>query len=75
MSKASSSSSTSGGIGIAGCLFLIFVTLKLTGIGSVTSPLWLPAAVIFPVVIVIGLVAGAASLFSRRRKMQEFDDE
>ena len=44
----SSSSSSSGGIGLVGAVFLLFLTLKLTGIEPVaswswwwvTSPLW-----------------------------------
>lgn len=49
---ASDSRSSGGGIGVPGCLFIAFVVLKLTGHIDwswwwVTSPLWLPLALIF----------------------------
>lgn len=45
--------STSGGIGISGALFLVFLVLKLAEVGSVanwswwwvTSPLWIPIVI------------------------------
>ena len=46
---------TSNGLGLGTLIFLIFLTLKLTGIGEVaawswwwiTSPLWLPVVIGF----------------------------
>ena len=45
---------TTGGIGLGTLLFLIFLVMKLAGIGSVanwswwwvTSPLWIPTAIV-----------------------------
>lgn len=56
----SSSSSSSGGIGFAGLLAIVFITLKLTGIITwswlwVLSPLWLGLAIVLGIMaIVIG---------------------
>lgn len=50
-------SASSGGIGLGGALFLIFLVLKLVGVITwswwwVTSPLWIPILI----VIVIGVL-------------------
>ena len=60
---AESSSSSSGGIGLLGFTFLIFLFLKLAEIGpvaawswwAVTAPLWLgfPALILFVLVIAL----------------------
>lgn len=56
-----SSSSSSGGIGFLGALFLVLMTLKLTGYIDwswwwITAPLWGGLALlIFILVIIIGL--------------------
>lgn len=58
-----SKTSSGGGIGLSGALFLIFLTLKLTGHITwswwwVTSPLWISALLFFIIVgiaITIGL--------------------
>jgi len=56
-----SSSTKSGGIGIGTILFLIFLTLKLTGHIDwswwwVTAPLWIPLAVILVILLVAWLI-------------------
>jgi hypothetical protein len=51
-------------LGLGTILFLIFLTLKLAGIGVVatwswwwvTSPLWIPLGAIFVISAIIGLV-------------------
>ena len=53
-------------------LFVVFLTLKLTGNIDwswwwVTSPLWLPLAILFTIINVL-LIAGAIMLFGRRIK-------
>jgi hypothetical protein len=59
---------TTGGLGIGTILFLIFLTLKLAEVGPVaqwswwwvTSPLWIPFAligVIVSIVLVIAVIA------------------
>lgn len=63
----SNSESSSSGIGISTLVFLVFLTLKLAGIGEVanwswwwvTSPLWIPILlilIVFGCVMVIALV-------------------
>jgi len=55
------SSSSSGGVGFFGLMFLIFMTLKLTGFIDwswwwVTAPLWGGFALIFIIVIIFALI-------------------
>ena len=55
------SSSSSGGVGFFGLMFLIFMTLKLTGFIDwswwwVTAPLWGGFALIFIFVIIVALI-------------------
>lgn len=73
-----SSSNSSGGIGICGLLFIVFLVLKLAGIGAVatwswwwvTCPLWIGFAVagIFLVggILLTALAAGLAFLFCKK---------
>lgn len=54
---------TTGGLGIGTILFLIFLTLKLAEVGPVaqwswwwvTSPLWIPLALVGVIAMVIGI--------------------
>ena len=53
-------SSGSGGIGLFGVMFIVFLILKLCGIITwswwwVTCPLWGPLAIVLLVLLVIGL--------------------
>jgi len=55
------SSSTSGGIGFAGLLTILFIGLKLTGYISwswwwVLSPLWIGFVLALTILIIIGIV-------------------
>ena len=51
---ADNNKTTSSGIGLGGVIFIVFLILKLAGIGQVanwswwwvTSPLWIPAAIV-----------------------------
>lgn len=57
-----SSSSSSGGIGFFGVMFILFLGLKLTGHIDwswwwITAPLWGPLAVVLPIFGIILLVA------------------
>ena len=55
----------STGIGLGTVLFLIFLTLKLAEVGPVakwswwwvTSPLWIPLALVALIALIIGIVA------------------
>jgi hypothetical protein len=54
-------SSSSGGVGFFGLMFLIFMTLKLTSVIDwswwwVTAPLWGGFALIFFIVVIIALI-------------------
>ncbi len=65
-----SSSNSSGGIGVFGVLFLIFLVLKLTGVIAwswwwVTCPLW--GGFVF-VIAFIGLVLGIAAAVALCKK-------
>jgi hypothetical protein len=66
--KMNDKKATTGGLGIGTILFLIFLTLKLAEVGPVaewswwwvTSPLWIPFAligVIVSIVLVIAVIA------------------
>ncbi len=66
MSSNTQTSST-GGIGFGGALFLVFLVLKLTGVIAwswwwVTAPLWIPFALLaFIGLVVLAVVAGKAA--------------
>jgi len=60
--KSHHSSGSSGGLGFTSVLTLIFITLKLLGLIDwswwwVLSPLWISAAIVIPIVLII-IVAG-----------------
>lgn len=62
MTTKTTTSSTSGGIGISGLLGVLFVALKLTGVISwswwwVTAPFWIPVAIFLLIVAVVCLFA------------------
>jgi len=60
----------SSGIGIGTVLFLIFLVLKLAGIGQVanwswwwvTSPLWIPIVLAIAILLLIGIIAVVTKL-------------
>jgi hypothetical protein len=59
------SNSNTGGIGFAGLLAIVFITLKLTGYIAwswwwVLSPLWIPLALVVTILLLVTIV-GAAS--------------
>lgn len=56
-------SASTGGIGLPGVLFVVFLVLKLTDVVDwswwwVTAPLWLPAAIFIPIFLVAAFLAG-----------------
>ena len=56
------SNSSSGGIGFAGLLTIVFITLKLIGKISwswwwVVSPIWITFGLVFSVLLIFGLIA------------------
>lgn len=67
MSK-SNSTASSGGIGLTGAVFLVFLVLKLTGVITwswwwVTAPLWIPVALLCAWLL---LAVGVATAVKRR---------
>lgn len=62
MSK--NSNTSSGGIGITGLLFVVFLTLKIVGIEpvaswswwAVTSPLWIPLVVVLGIILIAAFI-------------------
>ena len=60
-------SAQSGGIGICGLMFIVFLTLKLIGISDVanwswwwvTAPLWLPLVIVLGIIGIVVLIAAA----------------
>lgn len=56
-----SSKAAGGGIGFCGLLAIAFIVLKLTGVigwswGWVLSPLWIPAAIVGVIMVIILIV-------------------
>ena len=67
----SSASASSGGIGFAGLLTIVFIVLKLCGIITwswlwVLSPLWIGAALVVAILIIIGIIALIGIALSRK---------
>jgi hypothetical protein len=62
---------TSSGIGLGSIIFVVFLVLKLAGIGEVanwswwwvTSPLWIPLVLVVAILAIVGIIGGIASLF------------
>lgn len=56
---------SSGGVGLCGLVFVVFLVLKLAEIGQVahwswwwvTAPLWMPLAFVLALVVVFGCIA------------------
>jgi len=64
--------SVTASISLTGAMFLVFMTLKLTGDIAwswwwVTAPLWIPVGLVLAVVAVALVVAGVGALFHRER--------
>jgi hypothetical protein len=67
-----SSSTSSGGIGICGMTFIVFLVLKLAEYGPVaswswwyiTAPLWGPLAALMTFMLICGLVYAIKTAFS-----------
>ena len=58
------SNSNTGGIGFAGLLAIVFITLKLTGYIAwswwwVLSPLWIPLAFVVTILLLVSIVGAA----------------
>lgn len=68
---AENQNTTSSGIGLSTLIFVVFLTLKLAGIGQVatwswwwvTSPLWIPLVLVVAILGVVGILYGIAKMF------------
>lgn len=63
------SSTAGGGIGFCGLLTIVFIILKILGFIQwswlwVLSPLWIPFAVIFAIVVIVKLLAEFGKIIS-----------
>lgn len=83
-----SKNTSSGGIGICGALFIVFLVLKLAEVGAVahwswwrvTSPLWLPFGLVVGVLLATLLLKAAFQILiapildwaNRRDKLRKF---
>ncbi|OQA63601.1 MAG: hypothetical protein BWY38_03148 [Ignavibacteria bacterium ADurb.Bin266] len=70
---ASSSSSSSGGIGFVGLLTIAFIVLKLMGYISwswiwVLSPIWIPAIIVIGIVFLSAVAYGIISIPKKIKK-------
>ena len=62
---------TTKGIGLGTLIFLVFLTLKLAGIGEVanwswwwvTSPLWLPLVIVFGFILFVLFIKALFTIF------------
>jgi len=62
---------TNSGLGLSTIVFLIFLVMKLAGIGQVAawswwwvcSPLWIPAGIVLGIAIIFFIVVGIISAF------------
>lgn len=69
---ANSSSNSSGGIGFAGLLTILFIGLKLGKVIDwswwwVLSPLWISLALVLGIAAVVGIIALIVYCLNRRR--------
>jgi hypothetical protein len=65
-----SESKSSGGIGLGGVVFVVFLVLKLVGYISwswwwITAPLWIPACIVLAIAGVALLVAGIVRIVNK----------
>lgn len=65
--------STSGGIGFAGLLTIVFITLKLCNVIAwswwwVLSPIWISLGLVLGIIAIVGIIALIAALMSGPKK-------
>jgi hypothetical protein len=66
MATSNNSSGASGGLGLGGALFIVFLVLKLTDVIAwswwwITAPLWIPTVIVIAVLIIGVIVMFAKS--------------
>ncbi len=70
-------SSTSGGIGFAGLLTIVFITLKLCNVIAwswwwVLSPIWISLGLVLGIIAIVGIIALIAALMSGPKKTKRW---
>lgn len=70
--SSASSTTRSGGIGIAGALGLLFIGLKLAGVITwswlwVLSPFWIPLALVLVILLIMAIILGIAMAAEKNR--------
>jgi hypothetical protein len=70
-------SSTSGGIGFAGLLTIVFITLKLCNVIAwswwwVLSPIWISLGLVIGIIVIVGIIALIAALMSGPKKSKRW---
>ena len=69
-------SKTSGGLGLPAILFIVFLVLKLTGNIDwswwwVTSPIWIPFALVFGIIAIVLFIFLIAIIFGADIKIED----
>lgn len=69
-------SKTSGGVGLPSILFIVFLVLKLTGNIDwswwwVTSPIWIPFALVFGIIVIVLFIFLIAIIFGADIKIED----
>ena len=69
--------STSGGIGFAGLLTIVFITLKLCNVivwswWWVLSPIWISLGLVLGIIAIVGIIALIAALMSGPKKSKRW---
>ena len=64
---------TSGGIGITGAVFIVFLVLKLTGHIDwswwwVTAPIWIPIGLFLAIVLLVASCVGIREVYRKLMK-------
>ena len=75
MSEKSSSSSSSGGIGFAGLLTIVFITLKLLGVIDwswwwVISPIWITVVIVISIIVGFFVFVAVVDYLDERAKVR-----
>lgn len=69
--------STSGKIGFAGLLAIVFITLKLCNVIAwswwwVLSPIWISMGLVLGIIAIVGIIALIAALMSGTKKSKRW---
>lgn len=73
MSNRNTTAGTTGGIGVAGALGILFIALKLTGVVAwswlwVLAPFWIPLAIALGFFLVGAILLGIVAVIENRKR-------